>query len=706
MTRDAVIVIYSPAADEEGRIVWCNAAFRTRHRMAEDKLLGQRISSIFDPEQHGVMLKAIKEDQAIGQTGENSEVLCRRADGSTYWGTLQILYAPRDESGGRFSAGIIRDISQLKEREAAANEALAQHAKMAERANALWSRLVLAIDTIDAPMGIWDKNQRLVLCNKAFGPRLMGRDLETEPDLPFADFIKEAAHSGQFVDAIDNEEAWIAAATESAGRGEINDLTRYTDGRTFLAKSEHAPNGDMVVHNIDMTEALARQAELRQKNEELDKARQGALERANRDDLTRLGNRRSVSERLSDLSAARQAHGGDIAVLQIDLDRFKQINDTLGHAAGDLVLCEIATRLKAIVEPGDHVARIGGDEFLVLRKGTDPLKDALQLGSRIVDVLSRPVRYQEGDLRVGASVGISNTPLSGESDLLVHADVALYRAKSEGRGTVRAFDQSDLDEMRRAKAAGDEIYAAIEARRFVPWYQPQIDARTGRIVGLEALARWNHPEKGILPPAAFLKYADDSNLLADIDAQIFDAAIEECSTAIAGVSPLDLSFNASEERLMGGQLNAFIERAAEYEGKVSVELLETIFMEDRNDSFRFQLDRLRAAGIGVEIDDFGSGRASIVALEQVAPDRLKIDRRLVESVAKSERSARLLRSIVEIGEALDIEVTAEGVETADQAETLVRLGCSRLQGYYFGRPMPLADVLRNFTLDAKPSRYA
>ena len=262
------------------------------------------------------------------------------------------------------------------------------------------------------------------------------------------------------------------------------------------------------------------------------------------------------------------------------------------------------------------------------------------------------------------------------------------------------FDERDLSEMLRAKKLSDEVLDAIERRRFVPFFQPQIDVISGQVVGLEALARWEHPQRGILPPSEFLKAAIDLNALDDIDAIIFEKTIEICGNAFGSEQAPNLSFNVSEERFLSGNLNRSLLAARSYPGVLSLELLETIFFEDQGDSFRMQLDSVRDLGVGIEIDDFGSGRASIIALQQIAPDRLKIDRRLVAAVAESKRSAALIEAIVDMGEALGIGVTAEGVETRAQVERLTELGCDRLQGYYFGKPMPFEDILSLCELEA------
>lgn len=710
MTQDAVVVIYSPAPKDEGSIVWCNRAACRQFRVKKHDLFGEPISILFDPDQSEQMMHEDRPHMVGGDGAHdrstNTEVLCRRGDGTTYWGIQQIIYVPSDADGGYLSASVIRDISELKKREEQAANALEQREAIARRTEALWSRLVLAIDSLEAPMGIWDKNRRLVLCNKAFGPRLMGRAVPTEPNLSYTQFAREAAFSGNFPSAIGNEADWIDAAERAIRSGHVNNLQTFSDGRTFLAKTARSANGDMVVHNYEMTEAIAREKALSDINAELKRAEATARRRANVDDLTGLWNRRFIADYLDSLIDNKRGQSGECAVLQIDLDRFKPINDTLGHAAGDHVLVTVGRRLSALVEDTDHLGRIGGDEFAIICHGPETVRRARELGGQVVSALARPIDFQGTSLRIGASVGIALTPLSSCSDLFFHADVALYRAKSEGRGTVCVFDHEDHEDLRRTKATGDEILASLEAGNFVPWYQPQVDAASGVIVGLEALARWNHPTRGILSPAAFVQHADDLNVLRELDRQIFERAIDECAIAFRGVPPPDLSVNVSEERLMSSDFGSFLDHAKRYPGTVSVELLETIFMDDRNDTFLFQIDRLKEAGIGVQLDDFGSGRASIVALEQIAPDRLKIDRRLVQSAATSNNSARLLRAIVDIGDALGIQVTAEGVETAEQVDVLTALGCDRLQGFYFGKPMPLERVLESFDLRQGTPRQA
>ena len=256
------------------------------------------------------------------------------------------------------------------------------------------------------------------------------------------------------------------------------------------------------------------------------------------------------------------------------------------------------------------------------------------------------------------------------------------------------FSREDYLEMQANKQLSDDILRAVECGEFVPFYQPQVDAVTGRVVGMEVLARWSHPDKGILAPDVFLSVAEDINVLAKIDQMVFETAVADSCDAFGDWSePPSLSFNASINRITADSIDGIAETVSRYPGTIAFELVETIYLEEQNEAFMMNLDALRDLGVSFEVDDFGSGRASVVALQRIAPDRLKIDRRLVEPVARHEGARRLVRSIVEIGAALDIGVTAEGVESAEHAAVLAELVCDRLQGFHFFRPSPLKDIL-------------
>lgn len=693
-TRDPVVVGYRRPGEDVARHVWSNRSCEAAFGYGRDELDGLPIETLLAAEEIDEFHAKIRLSTTRGDDHFIHETLCRRQDGTTFWASVSVSFLPSDENGGRFTFCSFHDLSALKAREQHAEAALQGNREVLTEAEAARARLLLAIDAIPTPIAIWDRDWSLVVCNNAFASRLLGMENGLDAGTTLDDFLLKAACAGHLVDAIGREEEWASEASASLRKGPIDDIIRYTDGAILRAVSTTAPNGDTVVFNSDVTEFTEQKRILEIRNVQLELARAEADMRALHDDLTSLGNRRFISEGLHELLEEQKRLGGEVATLAIDLDRFKQINDTLGHAAGDYVLAAVAGRLRNAVESGDLIARVGGDEFVILRRVTGPSHAPEILGQTIVETMSQPFRFDEAELRLGASVGIASTPISPAADLLTNADIALYKAKSSGRSAVATFDERDLAEMMNAKTLSDEVLDAVEKKSFEPYFQPQIDALTGKIVGVEALARWRHATRGVLSPAEFLKAAADLTVLDDIDEIIFDKALELCGNSFEIENAPNLSFNVSEQRFRSISLLSAIRKASGYPGSIAIELLETIFFEDQGDAFHLQLDALRDAGVGIEIDDFGSGRASIIALEQIAPDRLKIDRRLVMAVADSDRSRKLVKSIVDIGHALGIGVTAEGVETEAQAARLTELGCDRLQGFLYGKPMPF-EQLRN-----------
>ena len=451
--------------------------------------------------------------------------------------------------------------------------------------------------------------------------------------------------------------------------------------------------------NWDVTEDVTLRDELERarllaeaRNLELEAARTRIEYNALHDHLTGLPNRRFLDQRLDDWIAEKVAY---CAILHIDLDRFKQINDTLGHQAGDAMLVHTARVLSSIIGENDFVARVGGDEFLVLCDARHTQDAVVMVADQIIDALRQPVPYDGHLCRFGASVGIAWT-LDGTMDAkqsLLNADLALYRAKGLGRNRYEFFTKQLQTQIHHAKRTADEIIKGLEDGEFVPFYQPQFDARTLDIVGVETLARWVHPQYGLLAPDYFLKIAEDINSLTAIDRSIAEQALRDFGHWEAhGFSIPRISVNVSSPRLREPGLIESLKQLGIPRGKLSFELLESIFLDDLDENASQTLSDLKALGIDIEIDDFGTGHASIIGLMKLSPARLKIDRALVRPVAESAEQRRLVGSIIDIGHSLNIEVVAEGVETRQHASILRDLGCDTLQGYAFARPMSSSDL--------------
>ncbi|CAN7430543.1 bifunctional diguanylate cyclase/phosphodiesterase [Pararhizobium sp. LjRoot238] len=413
---------------------------------------------------------------------------------------------------------------------------------------------------------------------------------------------------------------------------------------------------------------------------------------AEHDYLTGLPNRRFFDRRLAELS--EDAGLDKLAILYIGLDRFKQINDTAGHSVGDNVLKSAASRIVAALPNSAFVTRIGGDEFAVLIANFDSIEDLKTVAERLAQQLKQSIWHNDEVLRTGASIGLASASGRNIANLLAEADIALHRAKKLGRGRVEVFSAQLKAQLNNERRVAKQFARGLEKGEFVPFYQAQVDARTRRIVGLEALARWRHPKRGLLLPGEFLTVAGNLGMLDDLDAAILKAALKDRRAWMRqGVLVPRIAVNVSAARLSDPLLIDDLQQLDVEADTLSFELLETIFLDDSEEGVLSNVAALKGMGIDIEIDDFGSGHASIIGLTKVKPRRLKIDRRLVFPITTSREQKRLLRSIVDIAKALDIEVVAEGVETLEHAKLLTRLGCDVLQGYAIAYPVSGPEML-------------
>ncbi|MDO9417128.1 sensor domain-containing protein [Pararhizobium sp.] len=460
--------------------------------------------------------------------------------------------------------------------------------------------------------------------------------------------------------------------------------------------------------NWDVTPDIELRAELErskvlaeQRSDDLEAAKVSIEYNALHDHLTGLPNRRYMDQTLEQTAAECLVSGASVAILHIDLDRFKQINDTLGHQAGDSMLVHVAEVLSKNMRSGDFVARVGGDEFVFISTvAPDQTRKLAIIAGRIIEELRRPVEFNGHLCRFGASIGIAcDGPNVDPKQLLINADIALYRAKSLGRNRYEFFSHEIQAQILTTKRVADEILHGIEQNAFVAYYQPQFDAKTFDVVGVETLARWDHPVRGILAPDSFLNIAEDLNVVAVIDHSILTQALNDLKAwQRNGIAIPKVSVNVSSRRLHDPHLADSLRSLNIEPGTVSFELLESIFLDDVDVTVTENLRQIRSLGIDIEIDDFGTGHASIVSLLQLSPRRLKIDRTLVNPIDTSVEQRKLVGSMIEIGRSLGIEVVAEGVETFAHAAILRDLGCDILQGYAFAAAMTagkLADFVVN-----------
>jgi diguanylate cyclase (GGDEF)-like protein len=439
--------------------------------------------------------------------------------------------------------------------------------------------------------------------------------------------------------------------------------------------------------------------------EEVITARTRGLEAANRqlrhlathDALTGLPNRVLLDDRLQQAIAHADRDRRSFAVLICDLDRFKLINDSLGHRAGDELLQEVARRLVTVVRTADTVARFGGDEFVLIGTSIGDADDAAELAARVMDVLQAPVRIAAIDIHASPSIGIAIYPDDGASmqTLLAHADAAMYSAKQHGRGTFRRYSPGmDAGTEDRVQLESD-LHNALTLNQFELYYQPKVDTRTGEVRSAEALIRWVHPTRGIVSPADFIPLAEECGLICVIGQWVIREACRQTRAwQVDGVPALRVSVNLSASQFRDSGLVDNIRAALDDAGLearyLEVELTESAVMSDPEKSIAV-LEHLSAMGILVSVDDFGTGYSSMSYLRRFPIDKLKIDRVFIDEIVSRPEDASIVRAIVSLAHSLHLKVVAEGVETPAQLDFLKTAGCDEYQGYYFSRPLPAAD---------------
>jgi diguanylate cyclase (GGDEF)-like protein len=421
---------------------------------------------------------------------------------------------------------------------------------------------------------------------------------------------------------------------------------------------------------------------------------QKVSELAQLDALTGLANRRAFMNRLGAAFAAARRGVRPFAVLYFDLDHFKDVNDTLGHAAGDELLHEVASRVQGALRGNDVVARFGGDEFAILQTDADDLTAAGTLASKIGRIVAEPYSLEGSEVHISASIGISRyTPdVSGPDAMMIQADLALYRAKADGRNCVR-FHSAELDrEVTERVILTDELRGAVERNELELYYQPQVEMRSGRIAGMEALLRWNHPARGQIPPSVFIPIAERSGEIQLLGQWVLDAACRQLQLwQNEGIAPETVGVNFSALQFKGSadvdrDVAACLDKWSIASGKIEIELTESVLMEiTQQQSDRFE--RLRRRGVRIAIDDFGTGYSSLNYLANYPINRIKIAQQLVFGVDDASRSATVVRAAIRLAHELGIEIIAEGVETEGQEKFLLSAGCEHGQGYYFSRPV-------------------
>jgi diguanylate cyclase (GGDEF)-like protein/PAS domain S-box-containing protein len=539
-------------------------------------------------------------------------------------------------------------------------------------------------------------SESVTTCLGWTGAELVGR--------PLASFV-HASDLVSFLRLMDG--AWSGPQPPSAPeRPRIRVRARDDEWRVVewaLTGREDADLGDIVLIGRDVTERLRMESEL--------------LHQATHDLLTGLPNRKALLA-LAAVAVHEATPERPAAVLMIDLDRFKEVNDSLGHAVGDRLLAQVGPRLRAILRPGDVLARLGGDEFAVLLPGAGQ-QVARRVADRLAGQLDPPFVVDDMDLHVDASIGIAVSHADGRSDadepvrptvegLLREADVAMYRAKESGQGIALFDPERDGGQSRSRLELSAELRRAIADGQLVLHYQPVVDVLEGRLAGVEALVRWQHPQRGLLYPGDFLDLAEQTGLVVPLSRVVLETAIAQAAAWARRGRPLAVAVNLSPRWLQLADVPDVVTQLLA-EHRVPPELLrleitESVVLTATGETLPM-LHRLREMGVGLSLDDFGTGYSSMTHLRRLPVDEMKVDRQFVHAMTSNTQDAVIVRAAVELGRNLGMRVVAEGIEDADTLAEVVASGCALAQGYYFSRALPAEELFsfaeKRFPLQAE-----
>jgi diguanylate cyclase (GGDEF)-like protein len=419
---------------------------------------------------------------------------------------------------------------------------------------------------------------------------------------------------------------------------------------------------------------------------------------AHHDALTDLANRVLLNERLEQALGRRIHREEMVAVHHLDLDQFKAVNDTFGHPVGDKLLKIVAERLRALVGETDTIARMGGDEFVIVQAPIADPADATVLAQLIIESMSAPFELDGHQAMIGASIGIAVGPNDGlrPDRLLRNADLALYRAKSDGRSTFRFFEPAMDLQMQTRRVMEQDLRKALPAGEFELYYQPVVNLSSGEISGFEALIRWNHPKQGMIAPASFIPLAEEIGFIVPLGEWVIRQA---CVTAATWPEHLNVAVNISAVQFRSHGLMQVIVGALAASGlsptRLEIEITETVLLQNREATLSV-LHQLRALGIRIAMDDFGTGYSSLTYLQCFPFDKIKIDRSFVKDITENTGSLNIVRAVAALANGMGMTATAEGVETSEQLERITSEGCTEMQGYLFSRPLPVAEIERLF----------
>jgi diguanylate cyclase (GGDEF)-like protein len=546
----------------------------------------------------------------------------------------------------------------------------------------------LLLDTVLNNMSqgvlMFDADARLVFCNQRYIEMYGLSSAVVMPGCGLRDLLDHRKAVGAFCG---DPEDYIVELLEDIALGKTsNDISEAADGRVFSIVRKPIAGGGWIATHEDITD--------RQRAEER------IVHMARHDALTDLPNRVTLRERL-DHELKRVKRGECLAVLCLDLDHFKSVNDTLGHPIGDELLKVVAERLRRCTREPDTIARLGGDEFAIIMTGMEDPANAVALAKRIRESITKPYHLDGHQILADISIGISLAPVdASEADqLLKNADMALYGAKADGRGVYRFFEPEMDARMKARRELDMDLRKALVNAEFELYYQPLVNLQDNQIVAFEALLRWNHPARGLISPAEFIPVAEETGLIIPLGEWVLRRACEETANWPADIK---VAVNLSPSQLKSRNLTEVVVSALASSGmpahRLQLEITETVLMQNTFNTLA-TLHQLRALGVQIAMDDFGTGYSSLSYLRSFPFDKIKIDRSFIQDLSNGAEPLAIVHAVAGLAKSLNMISTAEGVETQQQLEKLQSVGCTEMQGYLFSRARPAAEIMRMFLQD-------
>ncbi|HET9689192.1 MAG TPA: EAL domain-containing protein, partial [Pseudolabrys sp.] len=555
-----------------------------------------------------------------------------------------------------------------------------KEAALAARFEQQANRFDIALNNMSHGLCMLDEQNRLQVWNDRFLEMLYLNNAPVRVDMPAAQLIRHSIRAGN------HKTRSVKKVFNDLARGlrkdRFDQVQTSPDGdRTIAVSRRMMAGGGSVVILEDVTESK--------------RAQERIAHLAKYDELTGLANRNHFRERINGMLAAMHKGRNHIAIHLIDLDRFKSINDTLGHPIGDKLLKEVASRLKTVIRPGDMITRFGGDEFVVLQVGTERYQDAKWLAQRLARTLKDPFDIDGHRIDIGASIGIAMAPMDGvdADQLLKKADMALYAAKNGGGGDHRFFALEMEEAAQERRALELDLREALGSEQFHLNFQPLVDLRTGRVTTCEALLRWNHPSRGMVPPSVFIPIAEETGLIIALGEW---ALLRACFEAAKWPKSVKVAVNLSpvqfRDRGLALQVVSALAKSGLPAQRLELEVTERLLLED-NDGTLAVMEQLKNLGVGISLDDFGTGYSSLNYLRKFPFQKIKIDQSFIAGLAEERDAQAIIGAVAGLGARLDKIVVAEGIETEEQMKQVRTHGCHEGQGHLFGEPMT-ADAIR------------